>query len=178
MTLFLYLLFFQSRGFCFECRYIQTALSLSGVHFDASVFRILRLFRILQLEHFVSAFTLLDDVWNSCKATLAATGLLALVLWIGSACLFYLFEKVCSVTYFPAMYLWCFQLRTDLHWSKCMSRPSIHQVAGNIGRRKDVYCISNCPTLNNFLKRDWCLFLHVLSIVRRFRGYIPVPAGF
>ena len=42
----------------------------------------------------MSAFTLLDDVWNSCKDTLAATGLLALVVWVGSACLFYLFEKV------------------------------------------------------------------------------------
>lgn len=75
-------------------RYIETILHLSGVTFDASVFRILRLFRVLQLEHFVSAFTLLDDVWMSCKDTLAATGLLALVLWVGSACLFYLFEKV------------------------------------------------------------------------------------
>lgn len=69
-------------------------LHFSGVTFDSSVFRVLRLFRILQLEHFVSAFTLLGNVWDSCKATLAATGLLALVVWIGSACLFYLFEKV------------------------------------------------------------------------------------
>ncbi|CAN0411363.1 unnamed protein product, partial [Ectocarpus fasciculatus] len=60
----------------------------------ASAFRVLRLFRILQLEHFVSAFSLLDDVWTASKDTLAATGLLALVVWVGSACLFYLFEKV------------------------------------------------------------------------------------
>lgn len=78
----------------FALRYIQTVLYFSGVHIDASVFRVLRLFRILQLEHFVSAFTLLDDVWTSCRGTLAATGLLALVVWVGSACLFYLFEKV------------------------------------------------------------------------------------
>lgn len=70
------------------------ALRSSGVYFDASAFRVLRLFRILQLEHFVSAFTLLDDVWSTSKDTLAATGLLALVVWVGSACLFYLFEKV------------------------------------------------------------------------------------
>ncbi|CAM9142714.1 unnamed protein product [Ascophyllum nodosum] len=73
--------------------YVQMILSLSGVYFDASVFRVVRMFRILQLEHFVSAFTLLDDVWSSCQDTLAATGLLALVVWVGSACLFYLFEK-------------------------------------------------------------------------------------
>lgn len=65
-----------------------------GIKVDVSVFRILRLFRILQLEHFLAAFTFLDDVWVSVRPTLAATGLLALVLWVGSACLFYLFEKV------------------------------------------------------------------------------------
>ncbi|CAM9449358.1 unnamed protein product, partial [Hapterophycus canaliculatus] len=73
--------------------YIEVALSSSGVYFDASAFRVLRLFRILQLEHFVSAFSLLDDVWTQSRDTLAATGLLALVVWVGSACLFYLFEK-------------------------------------------------------------------------------------
>lgn len=80
--------------FCQTKRYIETALSSSGIYFDASTFRVLRLFRILQLEHFVSAFSLLDDVWTQSKDTLAATGLLALVVWVGSACLFYLFEKV------------------------------------------------------------------------------------
>lgn len=79
----------------FHGRYVEVLLGLFGLSVDVSVFRILRLFRILQLEHFVSAFTLLDDVWNAVKDTLAATGLLALVLWVGSACLFYLFEKVC-----------------------------------------------------------------------------------
>lgn len=69
-------------------------LGMFGINVDVSVFRILRLFRILQLEHFMSAFTLLDDVWIAVQPTLAATGLLALVLWVGSACLFYLFEKV------------------------------------------------------------------------------------
>eukprot|EP00752_Nemacystus_decipiens_P005802 g5248.t1 len=78
--------------------YVETILRSSGVYFDASAFRVLRLFRILQLEHFVSAFSLLDDVWTASKDTLAATGLLALVVWVGSACLFYLFEKdnVCT----------------------------------------------------------------------------------
>lgn len=69
-------------------------LHLCGAHFDASVFRVLRFFRILQLENFVSAFTLLDDVWRISKDTLAATALLAMVLWLGSACILYLTEKV------------------------------------------------------------------------------------
>lgn len=81
-------------------RYIEAVLRSSGVYFDASAFRVLRLFRILQLEHFVSAFSLLDDVWTASKDTLAATGLLALVVWVGSACLFYLFEKVRLFVFF------------------------------------------------------------------------------
>lgn len=85
--------------FCFlNERYVETILMLLGVYFQASVFRVLRLFRIFQVEHFVSAFTLLDDVWNTCKDTLAATGLLALILWIGSSCLFYIFEKVFAIS--------------------------------------------------------------------------------
>ena len=35
-----------------------------------------------QLENFVDAFKLLDNVWRKCKDTLAATGLLALVIWV------------------------------------------------------------------------------------------------
>lgn len=65
-----------------------------GVSFEASAFRIMRLFRLLQLEHFVSAFTLLDDVWRGAKSVLAAAGLLALIVWIGAGTLFYLFEQV------------------------------------------------------------------------------------
>ncbi|CAM9528674.1 unnamed protein product, partial [Phaeothamnion confervicola] len=73
--------------------YVQALVASSSTAFDASAFRVLRLFRILQLEHFVEAFTLLDDVWRGCRDVLAATGLLALMVWVGSACLFYLFER-------------------------------------------------------------------------------------
>jgi hypothetical protein len=54
---------------------------------------VLILFRILQLEHFLEAFTLLDDAYDQCKATLAATGLLGGMVWVGCATLFYIFEK-------------------------------------------------------------------------------------
>ncbi|CAM9194722.1 unnamed protein product [Chrysoparadoxa australica] len=73
--------------------YIQSVMVLYGASFDASVFRVLRLFRLLQLEHFMSAFTLLDDVWREAKDVLAATGLLALIVWITSATLLFLSER-------------------------------------------------------------------------------------
>merc|ERR1711871_1683165 len=73
--------------------YVEVGLRASHVKFDGTIFRVFRLFRLLQLEHFVEAFTLLDDVYRGAKDTLAATGLLALVVWVGGACLFYLFER-------------------------------------------------------------------------------------
>eukprot|EP00936_MAST-01D_sp_MAST-1D-sp1_P001188 g1188.t1 len=59
----------------------------------ATVFRVFRVFRVLELEHFLEAFTLLDDAFRECSATLAATGLLGAMIWIGCATLFYIFEK-------------------------------------------------------------------------------------
>lgn len=76
----------------FPC-YVEGILSLSGVHFNAMIFRVFRVFRVLLLEHFTEAFTLLDDAFRSCKDTMAATGLLALVIWVGCATLFYIFES-------------------------------------------------------------------------------------
>jgi hypothetical protein len=55
---------------------------------------VLRLFRLLQLERFVTAFTLLDDVWRDSKDVLNTTALLAVILWLTSATLFYLTEQV------------------------------------------------------------------------------------
>jgi hypothetical protein len=75
----------------FPC-YIEGILNASGVHFNSMIFRVFRVFRILLLEHFTKAFTLLDDAFRECKDTLAATGLLALVIWVGCATLFYIFE--------------------------------------------------------------------------------------
>jgi hypothetical protein len=77
----------------------QAVLSLSGISFDASVFRVLRLFRLLQLERFVTAFTLLDDVWRDSKDVLNTTALLAVILWLTSATLFYLTEQVRTPLY-------------------------------------------------------------------------------
>eukprot|EP00927_Polykrikos_kofoidii_P039095 TRINITY_DN3352_c0_g1_i1.p1 TRINITY_DN3352_c0_g1~~TRINITY_DN3352_c0_g1_i1.p1 ORF type:complete len:1262 (+),score=173.67 TRINITY_DN3352_c0_g1_i1:129-3788(+) len=63
--------------------------------------RLVRLFRLLQLEHFLTAFTVLDNVFFRSKGVLAATGVLALIIWLCSGALFYVFERAnpnfCSV---------------------------------------------------------------------------------
>jgi len=73
--------------------WIQTVMWLSGLQFNAFIFRIARLLRILQLEDFVESFTLLDDAWRSCRETMVATGFMALLVWICGAVLFYEFEQ-------------------------------------------------------------------------------------
>jgi hypothetical protein len=60
-----------------------------GVEFDATIFRILRLSRVLELERFFTAFSLIDDVFEQAAPVLKATGVLALIVWIGGASLFY-----------------------------------------------------------------------------------------
>ena len=62
-------------------------------HDMAVIFRVFRLFRVLQLEHFCEAFTKLDDVYRESENVLKATGLMALIVWLLSGVLFYLFEK-------------------------------------------------------------------------------------
>ena len=57
--------------------------------FDGTIFRIMRLARILEFEQFFEAFTLLDDVFTKAGPVLKATGVLALILWVGSASMFY-----------------------------------------------------------------------------------------
>lgn len=49
--------------------------------------------RVLQLEHFTEAFTLIDDVFRECKDTLVATSFLAVIIWVGAAYAFFLTEK-------------------------------------------------------------------------------------
>jgi len=73
--------------------WIQALLYLSGMQFNAFIFRIARLLRILQLEDFVESFTLLDDAWRSCRETMVATGFMALLVWVCGAVLFYEFEQ-------------------------------------------------------------------------------------
>ena len=73
--------------------YIELIFTLVPGSFDSTIFRIFRLLRLFQLEHYAKAFSLLDDVFFACKDTLAGSGLLALIIWIGSACLFYISER-------------------------------------------------------------------------------------
>ena len=60
---------------------------------NARIFRIFRIFRILQLEDFVTAFSKLDNVFRASKDVLKATGLMALIIWVGCGALFYIFEE-------------------------------------------------------------------------------------
>ncbi|KAL7570087.1 hypothetical protein ACA910_017118 [Epithemia clementina (nom. ined.)] len=77
--------------------FVQQALLASGYLSPdddvARIFRIFRIFRILQLEDFVVAFSKLDNVFRASKDVLKATGLLALIIWIGCGALFYIFEE-------------------------------------------------------------------------------------
>jgi hypothetical protein len=70
--------------------YIQHYLSSTD---DAKVFRIVRIFRVLQLEDFIVAFSKLDNVFRASKSVLKATGLMAIIIWVGSSALFFLFEQ-------------------------------------------------------------------------------------
>ena len=60
---------------------------------QAKIFRIVRIFRILQLEDFVTAFSKLDNVFRASKDVLKATGLMAFIIWVGSGALFFIFEQ-------------------------------------------------------------------------------------
>lgn len=77
--------------------FVQQALLLSGYLSPdddvARIFRIFRIFRILQLEDFIVAFSKLDNVFRASQSVLKATGLLALIIWIGCGALLYIFEK-------------------------------------------------------------------------------------
>jgi len=61
---------------------------------DESVFmfRIFRIFRLFQLEDFITAFSKLDNVFRASMDVLKATGLLAVIIWVGCGALFYIFE--------------------------------------------------------------------------------------
>ena len=59
----------------------------------AMMFRIFRIFRMLQLEDFIVAFSKLDNVFRASKDVFKATGLMALIVWVGCGALFYLFEE-------------------------------------------------------------------------------------
>lgn len=75
--------------------YVQELiLPLAAPHliFDATIFRIFRMARILEFERFFTAFSLLDDVFVKAAPVLKATGVLALIVWVGGATIFYYVE--------------------------------------------------------------------------------------
>lgn len=79
--------------------FIEKALVASG-HLDESgdnarIFRIFRIFRFLQLEGLVVAngFRLLDNVFRASQDVLRATGLMAMIVWVGCGALFFIFEE-------------------------------------------------------------------------------------
>jgi len=74
----------------------QAVIGLGWIDADsdvAMIFRIFRIFRMLQLEDFITAFSKLDNVFRASKDVLKATGLLALIIWVGCGALFFLFEE-------------------------------------------------------------------------------------
>jgi len=77
--------------------FVEQGLIVGGLLYadddNARIFRIFRVFRILQLEDFVVAFSKLDNVFRASKDVLKATGLLALIIWVGCGALFYIFEE-------------------------------------------------------------------------------------
>lgn len=77
--------------------FVQQALIYTGYLDEnsdtARIFRIARVFRILQLEDFIVAFSKLDDVFRASKDVLKATGLMAMIIWVGCGALFFIFES-------------------------------------------------------------------------------------
>jgi Ion transport protein len=77
--------------------FIERALIASGAIDEAGdtvrVFRMARIFRLLQLEDFITAFSKLDNVFRASKDVLKATGLMALIIWVGCGALFFIFEE-------------------------------------------------------------------------------------
>jgi len=75
--------------------YLQTIvlpLLAPQLEFDATIFRMLRLARIVQFEQFFDSFTLLEDVFVKAAPVLKATGVVALIVWVGGASIFYYME--------------------------------------------------------------------------------------
>ncbi len=60
---------------------------------EALIFRVFRIFRILQLEDFIIAFSKLDNVFRASRSVLQATGVMAIIIWVGSSALFFVFEQ-------------------------------------------------------------------------------------
>ncbi|KAF4675814.1 hypothetical protein FOL47_007240 [Perkinsus chesapeaki] len=76
--------------FWIECFIL--AIEPSSQQFDASIFRVFRIFRILLLEHFLVAWQRLSLVWSECRESVLSTGIFAAIIWLFASCLFYEFE--------------------------------------------------------------------------------------
>jgi len=72
--------------------YVDLALGPGNQLENTSAIRALRLFRVLQAEKYVAAFSMFNDVWEENKYILMYTGVLALILWIAVASMFWLLE--------------------------------------------------------------------------------------
>jgi len=60
---------------------------------NSSGIRALRLFRFFKGEKYFTAFALFAQVWRENKHILMYTGVLALILWVSAASVFYMLEK-------------------------------------------------------------------------------------
>jgi hypothetical protein len=69
-----------------------TGLFLGKAPGWSMVLRSLRLIRLLKMEHYLEAFTLFDNVLARCSGVLVTTGVAALIVWVGSATLFWALE--------------------------------------------------------------------------------------
>lgn len=74
-------------------RYLSKRTLTSLLLLLAFYSRIVRIFRVLQLEDFLVAFSKLDNVYRASKDVLKATGLMAIIIWVGSSALFFVFEE-------------------------------------------------------------------------------------
>ena len=76
--------------------YVEQILLLSGMsesNDTATIFRVFRIFRILQLEDFLVGFRKIDNVFRASRDVLKATGLMAVIIWVGCGALFFIFEQ-------------------------------------------------------------------------------------
>ena len=76
--------------------YVEQIFLLSGMSENndtATIFRVFRIFRILQLEDFLVGFRKIDNVFRASRDVLKATGLMAVIIWVGCGALFFIFEQ-------------------------------------------------------------------------------------
>ena len=92
-TTFFGIIDFMSTAPWFIQRFMLTFGLLNPEDDAVRVFRVFRIFRLFQLEDFITAFSKLDNVFRASMDVLKATGLLALIIWVGCGALFFIFES-------------------------------------------------------------------------------------